>query len=256
MTKHWITKRRTRNGFLVLSLLAAIGLWVPGSPAYLPSLIVHYSHYSDGHSLGYWLRALERPDTEIRRQALFALGAMGSSAAEAVPVLTRILREDPDPKARHQAALALAKMAPASAAAVGALAQALDEDAEAPVRMNAAIALSRLGTQARPAVPALIRATQRRANRTNLATFCFTIQEEAAVALAHATAGTSEGVAALMKALESARTANKRLILVRALGEIGAPARVAEPRLRTLIAVDAPEVREAAQDALRKIRGE
>lgn len=248
--------RRARKGLLIISLLAGTGLVIPGSPAFLPSLLVHYSHYYDGHSLGYWLRALGRPDPEIRRRAIFALGAMGPNAAEAVPVLARILREDADPEARHQAALALAKMAPVSAAAVPALSRTLDEDEVALVRMNAVIALSRLGTQARSAVPALIRATRRRANRTNLATFSFTIQEEAALALGRATAGTTEGIAVLMEELESARTSNKRRMLARALGEIGPPARVAESRLRSLIADDTPEVREAALESLRKIEGE
>ncbi len=256
MTTHGMTKRRIQNGLLVLSLLAGVGLAIPGSPAYLPSLLAHYTHYYDGHSLGYWLRALDGPDADIRRRAIFALGAMGLDAAEAVPALARILREDADAETRHQAAQALAKMAPASAAAVPDLARALDEDEEPLVRMNAAIALSRLGTQARPAVPVLIRATQRRANRTNLTTFSFTIQEMAALALGRATAGTSEGAAPLLEALQSARTANKRRLIARALGEIGPAGRAAEPQLRALLADENPEVREAAQESLQKIRQE
>ncbi|HEY7330063.1 MAG TPA: HEAT repeat domain-containing protein [Gemmataceae bacterium] len=256
MTKHGITKRRAQNALLLFSLLAWVGLVVPGSPAYLPSLLVHYSHLHGGHTLGYWVRALERPDAEKRLQAIFHLGAMGSDAAEAVPVLARILTDDPDREARHQAALALSKMAPASAAAVPALARALDEDEEAPVRMCAAIALSTLGKQAQPAVAVLIRAVERRANRTNLRTFSFTIQEMAALALGRATAGTTEGVAALTEALQSARTANRRLILARALGEVGAPAHAAAPQLRALLADDSPNVREAAKESLQKILGE
>jgi HEAT repeat protein len=236
-------------------LLAGIGMLIPSSPAYLPSLLTHYSHYYDGHSLGFWVRALDRPDAELRRRAIFSLGAIGSDAAEAVPALAKIVTEDPDRNARHQAALALAKMAPASAAAVPALAQALDHDREPAVRMNAAIALFELGAGARPAMPVLIKALQRRANRTNLATFSFTIQEMAALALGRATAGTPDGVAALMEALASARTPSKRLVFARALAEIGAPARSAESRLRALLVDDSVEVREAAAEALRKITG-
>jgi HEAT repeat protein len=256
VTQHWISKRRAQNALLLLSLLAGVGLVVPGSPAYLPSLLVHYSDFHGGHSLGYWVRALERPDADIRLQAIFHLGAMGSDAAEAVPALARILTEDLDRKARHQAALALSKMVPASAAAAPALARALEEDEEAPVRMCAAIALANLGKQAQPAVAALIRAIERRANRTNLGTFLFTIQEMAALALGRATAGTTEGVAPLTQALQNARTSNHRLILARALGEIGAPARAAAPQLRALLADDSPEVREAVKESLQKILGE
>lgn len=250
-----MTGRRVLNAVFVLLLLAGIGLLIPASPAYLPSLLVHYSHYQDGHSLGYWVRALNRPDAEERRRAIFALGAIGPDAAEAVPALATIMTEDPDRLTRHQAALALTKMAPASVAAVPALTQALDRDKEPVVRINAAIALFELGTQARPAVPVLLKALKRRANRTNLATFPFTIQEMAALALGRATAGTPDGVAALTEALAGARTPNKRLVVARALGEVGVPARSAETQLRTLLTDDSVEIREVAAEALRKITG-
>src|SRR5436305_1937543 len=80
---------------------------------------------------------------EGRHRAIFALGAIGPEAGEAVPALSAILVEDPDPRNRNRAALALSKMHPASRAAVPALARAL-ADEEPWVRMNAALALSRL----------------------------------------------------------------------------------------------------------------
>jgi HEAT repeat protein len=255
MTRHRITTRRALNVLFGFSFLAGIGLLIPRSPAYLPSLLVHYTHFQDGHSLGYWVRALDRPDAEVRRRAIFDLGAIGPDAAEAVPALATILTEDPDDEARHQAALALTKMGKASGAAVPALAKALDEDEQPAVRMDAAIGLARLGKLARPVVPVLIKALQRRSNRTTLGVFSFTIQEMAALALGRATAGTTEGVAALLEALADARTASKRLLVARALGEIGVTARAAAPRLRALLADDSREVREAAREALRKIMG-
>jgi HEAT repeat protein len=245
---------QARNALILVSLVAGIGLLIPGSPAYVPSLLSHYSHFEDGHSLGYWLRALDRPEARMRLQAIVALGRLGADAEEAVPALARILTEDDDVKARQQAALALAKMAPASAAAVPALARAVEEDPVAIVRMNAVIALMRSGTLARPAVPALIRAMQSRVNRTNLAKFTFSIQEAAAAALGRATAGTSEGVAALTEALRIARTANKRRVVASALAEIGTPAREAEPLVRELLTDPNPEVRQAAQEALEKLQ--
>jgi HEAT repeat protein len=248
-------KRLAPKVVFVLPLLAGLGLLVPGNPAYLPSLVTHYSHYQDGHSMGYWLRALGRPDAEVRRRAIAALGTIGPDAAEAVPALATILTDDPDAGARQQAGLALVKMAPVSGAAVPALARALDEDDDPAVRMNAALALSRLRSQARPVAPVLVRALQRKANRAKVGKFAITIQETAALALARATAGTPEGVAALTEALEGARTAEKRCVVARALGEVGAPARAAEPRLRALLADDSPEVRENAEEALQKILG-
>lgn len=255
MNERRTSKRRTLFVVLVFSVLAGIGFLIPGSPAYLPSLLRHYSQYQNGHSLGYWLRALQRPDADVRQHAVVALGAIGPDAAEAVPTLATILTNDADGNTRFQAALALGKMAPASGAAVPALARALEEDKTPLVRMNAAIALCRLGIQARPAMPTLIKALQHRANRTNLGTFPYTIQEIAAVALGRATAGTSDGVKPLLKTLETARTATKRRLLAQALGEIGEPARSAEPQLRALLADDNLEVRDAAKEGLRKIRG-
>lgn len=246
-------RRACRNLFVFISLVAGVGFAIPGSPPYLPSLLSHYSHYQAGHSLGYWLRFLHNSDPQIRLQAITALGHFGSDAAEAVPDLVRILTEDGDEEARQQAALALAKLAPASAAAVPALARALEDDAVPLVRMDAAIALLRLGPLARAATPALIRAMQRRANRTNLGKFSLTIQEMAIVALGRATAGTADGVAALIEALRGARTASKRRLVARALAEIGTPARAAEPLLRPLLSDDSPEVREAAKQALDQI---
>jgi HEAT repeat protein len=163
---------------------------------------------------------------------------------------------DPDDKIRGETALALSKIAPASAPAVPALARALDEDYVHLVRMNAAIALSRLGPLARSAVPSLIRATQRRINRTTAGSFTCNIQEMAALALGRATAGTPEGVNALLEALKSARTARKRRLVAQALAEVGAPAREAAPRLKALLTDDSPEVRETAKEALRKILGD
>jgi HEAT repeat protein len=253
MTKHRITAVKV---VLVLSLLAGVGLFIPGSPAYLPALLVHYSHTYSGHSLGYWMRALDAPEPAVRRKAIFSLGAMNADAAEAVPALARILTEDADGEIRYQAALALSKIAPAAIAALPALARALDEDESPKVRMNAAIALCRLGPQARPAAAVLIRALERRANRTNLAKYTCTIQEMASVALGRATAGTTEGVAALTTALGNARTSSKRRFLAQALGDIGASAQAAASRLQSLLDDDSPEVRESAAEALRKILGE
>lgn len=246
-------RRTIRNVFFFLSLLALVGLVIPGSPAYLPSLLSHYSHYQEGHSLGYWLRVLHRPDPEMRLHAITALGQFGADGGEAVPALARILLEDEDAKARQQAALALAKLVPASSAAVPALARALDDDTVPMVRMDAAVALTRLGTLARPAVPALIRAAQRRANRTNLGKFSHTIQDAAIIALGRATAGTKDGVATLIEALRGARSVGKRRSIALALAEVGPPAREAEPLLRSLLSDDVPEVREAAKQALSKI---
>jgi HEAT repeat protein len=235
---------------IALVLLAAAAVVIPGSPVYLVKLFEYPQH--EGHSTRYWLQAVDSPDHELRNHALFCLGAIGPDAAEAVPKLAQIMREDPNPPARRAAALALSKMAPASRSVVNELAEALSDD-EAEVRMNAAIALSRLHTDARPAIPALIKALNDDDNFTNVVIFSFTVQESVAIALGRASAGSAEAVPALTKALASAEVDEMRAALARALGEVGAEAKPALSLLRVMRQDKTRWIREAAEDALQKI---
>jgi HEAT repeat protein len=239
----------------VLVLAAVAAILIPDSPVYLPNLIVREGQSYDGHSTRYWIKALKSPDLKVRHQAIFALGAIGDPAGEAVPALAALMLEDPDRGIRIDSALALSKMDPASRAAVPELAQALG-DSEPWVRMNAAIALSRLRTDSRPAVPALIEALQDKGNDTDLRAFTCTIQEMVALALGRASAGSAEGVPALTAALKSAGTVGMRRSAARALGEVGAPARPAVPDLQALLTDRNGDVRETAEEALKKIGGE
>src|SRR5262245_435853 len=171
----------------VLVVLAGALLLVPGTRFYLPNLIVS-GGYHDGRSTRSWIRTLDSDDPELRGQAIFALGAIGTQAVAAVPALATILSDDEDPNMRHQAALALSKMAPASEAAIPALSQAL-EDEHVWVRVNAAIALARMGAKAYPAIPNLTRALEDKTNQAVLGRFTFTVQERMAMTLGQASAG-------------------------------------------------------------------
>jgi hypothetical protein len=244
------TRRRTFWVLTACAVATALALLIPGSPVHLPNLLVPKGTH-EGRPVRHWVRDLDSPDPEVRFPAIFALGAIGADAAEAVPALADILCHDPDPDVRNQAALALSKMAPASATAVPALAQAL-ADAELAVRMNATVALLRLGPEARPAVPALIRALKDENNQTNLGTFHATIQDLTAVALGRASAGTADGVPALAAALEEDHTAETRAAIVRGLGQVGPRARLAVPALVRAVE-DEPWLREVVEDALASI---
>ncbi len=248
-----MTRRRASRLVGAFVLLAAMAVLVPGSPLYLPKL-VDSGGWHDGHSKRYWIKALDSPDGDARRRAILALGAIGAEAGEAVPALAAILREGPDRADRIEASLALSKMAPASGEAVPALTEAL-QDQDPFVRMNAAVALLRLGAQARPAVPALLKALDDETNQTTPGLFSCTIQERVAVVLGRASAGTAEAVPALLKVLEAADSHPTRAAAVRGLGEVGAAARAAAPRLRPLLEDGNALVREAAEEALPKIEG-
>ena len=238
----------------VVPVLAALAVLVPGSPAYLPDLLVRGPQYQ-GHGVAYWTEALDSPDAEGRSKAAFALGTFGPQAEEAVPRLAALLRQDPDTHVRHQAAFTLAKMAPASRTAVPALTEALDDENPF-VRINAALALFRLGAEARPAIPALCRVARYRKNRTHFGTFGFTIQEIAIQALGRASAGRPDAVPALATALETADTEGMTLAVLGALGDVGAAARPAVPRVRDRLDDNSSDVRQAAAEALQRITGE
>jgi HEAT repeat protein len=233
--------------------LAGAALALPASPFYLPEYLFR-GGYHDGHPTGYWIDALSSPDAAARYRAVHALGAIGPEAGAAVPALAVILRRDPEPRLRVEAALALSKMRPASQRAVPALAEALgDEDPQ--VRMYAVIALAGLGRASRPAVPALTAALQDETNETYVNTFTFTIQEEAAIALGRATAGTPQAVPVLMETLRASPSDGLRQAATRALGTVGAEARPAVPLLRALLRDKGPVPRWVVEDALLEIEG-
>src|SRR5438132_12263320 len=100
-----------------LVALAALALVIPGSPLYLPNVWVGELDY-DGHSMNYWVKALDSPDDNVRVRAVHGLGALGPEAGAAVPTLARIMLEGSTREERIEAALALSKMAPASRTAV------------------------------------------------------------------------------------------------------------------------------------------
>jgi hypothetical protein len=246
-----MSKRRPWRLVFVACVLGVLSFLVPGSPVYLPTLFGSARQY-DGRSLRQWTAALNAADPAVRRQAVFALGAIGEDAGQAAPRLGQILTDDGEPEVRQQAALALAKMGAASKTAAPALAQALD-DPEASVRMNAALALLRVKDDARCAVPALIKAVQDERNHIHADDFTITIQEMVALVLARVSAGSDEGVPALTAALDTASADQTRRALVRALGEVGSGARSALPRLRTLLQDNNSEMRDAVAEAIHKI---
>ncbi len=250
-----MTLRRLVWPVIGLIGLVGLGLLVPASPVYLPSLMMRYGHMYDGHGTGYWIDALNSPDAETRRHAIFSLGMLGSYAEDAVPPLADIMLTDADPGLRIEASLALSKMTPASRTAVPALGQALS-DREPLVRMYAACTLFRLHEDSRPAVPALIQALPAKDNQVTLRNFSVSIQEMVALALGRASAGSAEAVPTLIETLRAASTDGLRWAVVRALGFIGTQAREAAPQILALRRHENSDLRAVAEATLRKIGAE
>ena len=92
-------------------------------------------------------------DKELRSACVFALGDIGSDAAEAVDKLIKLLK-DPDADLRFSTAEALGQIGPKAKAAVPALIEALNDE-ELYVRRHAVYALGNIGPMAKAAIPKL-----------------------------------------------------------------------------------------------------
>jgi HEAT repeat protein len=242
---------RRARWLIIVALLVLVGVVV--GIVYLPDVVSARGEYYEGRPARYWVRALESPDVELRRHATRAVSSFGpDGGADAVPVLARMLTEDPDPEARVLASLALTKLAPTSRAAVPELARALGDD-DPLVRMNAANALFMLGPDARPAVPALTNALGDDRNDLLVHTLTLTIRERVILTLGRA--GTPDTAPALREVLKTAKTPGTRRAVAQALGDLGPDARPAVPDLKELLKDENDEVREAAEQAIRKIGG-
>jgi hypothetical protein len=94
---------------------------------------------------------LDRSDVENDQFVIRCLGALGPTASNAVPYLTRFLQGAST--WRPNVLSALASIGPAAKDAVPILIKCLDDES---LRQNASAALVSLGTNAAPAVPALL----------------------------------------------------------------------------------------------------
>jgi HEAT repeat protein len=244
-------------GTIVLVGAALIALLVPGVTTGIMDRL--YRTRYNGHPTDYWMHELKNADPHARQEAVFALGVIGPEAEEAVPEVCALLK-DPSDRVRCDAALALLKMYPASRGAAPALADVL-EDVHPLARINAAITLNRLGPDARPAVPALLKALGDKKNNEWVPGFQISIREALLQALGRATAGSTDGVAALSAALQNDSLpllirAPCRAAAARALGEVGPEARTAVPLLQAALKDNNGRVRGAAEVALKKIEPE
>lgn len=236
-----------------LVVLSGGALLMPRSPLYLPGWW-HSGGQYHGQSTRFWVKALHSDDQEMRRKAIFALGAIGPDAAVAVPKLAAIMLEDEEVIFRGEASLALSKMTPASETVVDALAQALT-DKHPVIRMNAATALFRLREKGQPAAQALMKSIKDDSNQTNLSAFVVTVQEQMVLALGRVSAGSDEAVPALTDTLKNADTDGMRRAAVRALGFVGPEAKPALDLLRPMMKSKNENIRGEAEEAVAKIEG-
>lgn len=183
---------------------------------------------------------VDSPDDDVRGFAVWSLGELGPSAAEAAPALERALRDED--RRRGVASQALAKLGPAALPAAPALVDVLRAD-DARRRWNAAIALGRIGPAAGAHAGALRQALRDGDPR---------VRSQAALALGRLRAREPASVAALTDALGDDER-EVRAQAARALGWLGPAATPAVERLDGLLKDDDERVRREARKALRRI---
>lgn len=228
------------------------------------------------------VHALGDAEATVRRTAALAIGRLGTRAREAIPELVRLLETDKHEEVRIAAAEGLALQSPNVEAAVPALQRAIKADSNGQVRVKAVIALGRFLNMGGPETAPLLEAALRETDPQSRL-----VRYNAAVVLAlhqgpRATDATLDTLAALLEdekiqiyggtdarvrstGTESASgeatirrkyTGDGRILAARALAQVGP--RAARPdilrSLEKVASASEPEIRQAAQDALRRIR--
>ena len=94
-------------------------------------------------------------DWSFRTAPVEALGAIGSAAAEAAPVLAYRLRRDPEPEVRARTAEALGSIGPPAASAIPALVDRIRHDPDGRVHGAALTSLRQIGPASLPRLMAL-----------------------------------------------------------------------------------------------------
>ncbi len=192
------------------------------------------------------IKALESDDTQ--GLAVEVIRRLGPKAKDAVPALILELK-DPDPEYRREVEFALAAIGPDAKEAVPALVEHMTSD-DPRVRYTACYALGKIGPDAKEAIPKL---------RDNIKSEDKFLKVASVWALLHIQPEDNPlkvlAVPLLTKSLEESDRDLVKVESATALGAIGSPAKSAIPTLQKVAdGTDSPEVRAAAQEALKKIQ--
>ena len=185
------------------------------------------------------IERLGQDATSVRRNAAWALGALGPDVApEAIEPLLRAL-DDPLVPVREQAVLALGGFGPLGEPAVPKLI-AIARDRNSPLRSAACGSLWHLTGDAHLVLP-ILKEVLREGN----------VEWEPARVLAEMGPAAKSAVPDLIEALGKDESA--QIPAAEALGSIGPDARAALEALRKLLEHEEPEVRDAAREAIQRI---
>lgn len=184
----------------------------------------------------------------LRKYALQVLVRLGPDAVGAVPALTGTL-EDPDPELRREALFALGAIGPAAATATAEITKRLSDDEEKmEVKHAACFALGSIGPAAKVALPELRRQLESDDEFQRVASvwaYLKILPDDAEMQV--------KAVPYLVEALANDRQ-TVRVEAAYMLGELASKARDAVPALKQALEDSNANVREAAATALKKIK--
>ncbi|TWU13925.1 putative lyase [Symmachiella macrocystis] len=191
-------------------------------------------------------KALSSEMPRVRREVAAALGRIGAKANSAVPKLSEQLAIEEDEMVRDQLLVTLAELGPAAGQAVPTIVGLLNDD-NAANRYTAAFALGKIGPEAKEAIPEL-RKNLRESDR-----FLRLVSAWALVQISPDDSDIGREAAPILRTGLDHADAQVRVQVINALAETGRTDPLVLRALRKAAKSDNEDVRNAAQDALKKL---
>jgi len=189
-------------------------------------------------------KCLNDDNAAVRQQAAFALGRVGAATEPATAALIDALGKEKDASVRKEILKTFASLGAAASMAAAAVLSSL-QDANVEVRQAAAIALARISPPADLAMPKLLKAI----HDPDKSVRCHAIHALGALGKPAVSA-----IPELIEILRKDDTADVRLAAIEELASFGPDAKAALDSLTVASKDGRPAIREAAQEALKKIQ--
>jgi HEAT repeat protein len=187
---------------------------------------------------------LKDSSTPVRMNVVLTLARMGPAAATATPALAESLANDKEDGIRKECAKALAFIGKGADSAAPALIKALG-DSSSEVRQYSAYALGRISPDPKVVLPELLKAIKDKDK---------TVRGYAIHAIGSLGKAATPAIPELIRVLKDDVVAEVRLAAIEELASFGPDAKAALDALTIASRDGKPAIREAAQDALKKIQ--